>query len=73
MSQWGIGRRLFVGIGVLVALILASGGIAIWAGSQMKKQLDHTARETARTRWRRRDLSGVFTQPRSITKASHME
>jgi len=48
MSQWGIGRRLFVGIGVLVALILASGGVAIWAGSQMKKQLDHTARETAR-------------------------
>jgi methyl-accepting chemotaxis protein/methyl-accepting chemotaxis protein-1 (serine sensor receptor) len=48
MSQWGIGRRLFVGIGALVALILVSGGIAIWAGSQMKQQLDRTARETAR-------------------------
>ena len=48
MSRWSIGRRLFAGIGALVALLLVSGGASIWAGAQMKKQLDRTARETAR-------------------------
>ena len=47
MSKWGIGRRLFTGIGALVALLLVSGGISTWAGSQMKKQLDYTAKVTA--------------------------
>ncbi len=47
MSKWGIGRRLFTGIGALVALLLVSGGLSTWAGSQMKKQLDHTVRVTA--------------------------
>jgi hypothetical protein len=47
MSRWGIGRRLFTGIGTLVALLLVSGGLSTWAGSQMKKQLDQTVRVTA--------------------------
>jgi methyl-accepting chemotaxis protein len=48
MATWSIGRRLFTGMGSLALLLLVSGGVSIWAGSQMKTQLDVTARETAR-------------------------
>jgi methyl-accepting chemotaxis protein len=47
MSKWGIGRRLFTGIGALVALLLVSGGLSTWAGGRMKAQLDYTVRVTA--------------------------
>jgi methyl-accepting chemotaxis protein/methyl-accepting chemotaxis protein-1 (serine sensor receptor) len=47
MSKWGIGRRLFTGIGALVALLLVSGGLTTWAGFQMKETLDYTVRVTA--------------------------
>jgi methyl-accepting chemotaxis protein/methyl-accepting chemotaxis protein-1 (serine sensor receptor) len=47
MSKWGIGRRLFSGIGALVALLLISGGLSTWVGGRMKQQLDYTVRVTA--------------------------
>jgi methyl-accepting chemotaxis protein/methyl-accepting chemotaxis protein-1 (serine sensor receptor) len=48
MATWGIGRRLFTGMGSLALLLVISSSVSIWAGAQMKLQLDTTARETAR-------------------------
>jgi methyl-accepting chemotaxis protein len=48
MATWSIGRRLFTGMGSLALLLVISGGVSTWAASQMKRQLDVTARETAR-------------------------
>jgi methyl-accepting chemotaxis protein/methyl-accepting chemotaxis protein-1 (serine sensor receptor) len=47
MATWGIGRRLFTGMGSLALLLVISSSVSIWAGAQMKLQLDTTARETA--------------------------
>jgi methyl-accepting chemotaxis protein len=48
MSSLSISQRLFIGMGALALLLMVSGGVSIWAGSEMKRQLDVTAREIAR-------------------------
>ena len=49
MAKWSIGKRLFTGVGALVALIVLSGTVSIWTGRTMKAQLDETTQRTART------------------------
>jgi methyl-accepting chemotaxis protein len=48
MSSLSISRRLFIWMGALALLLMVSGGVSIWAGSEMKRELDLTAREIAR-------------------------
>ena len=49
MAKWSIGKRLFTGVGALVALIVLSGTVSIWTGRAMKAQMDETTQRTART------------------------
>ena len=45
-NHWTIGKKLFTGIGVLVALLLVSGTVAIWSSSMLKEQLDTAITKT---------------------------
>ena len=48
MANWNLSKRLFMGVGSLVALLLVSGGVSFFTGRQMKGQLDRATKETAR-------------------------
>ena len=45
-NHWTIGKKLFTGIGVLVALLLLSGTVAIWSSSMLKEHLDTAIMKT---------------------------
>ena len=48
MANWNLAKRLFVGVGSLVALLLVSGGVSFFTGRSMKNQLDNATKKTAR-------------------------
>jgi methyl-accepting chemotaxis protein len=48
MSNWTIGRRLYFGLGTLVALVLAVSGVSLWGTSDIHGRLAHTGEFTAR-------------------------
>ena len=48
MANWNLAKRLFIGVGSLVALLLVSGGVSFFTGRSMKNQLDSATKKTAR-------------------------
>jgi methyl-accepting chemotaxis protein len=48
MANWNLSKRLFVGVGSLVLLLLVSGGVSFITGRSMKAQLDGATKKTAR-------------------------
>src|SRR5687768_8846403 len=48
MANWNLSKRLFMGVGSLVALLLVSGGVSFITGRSMKAQLDGATKKTAR-------------------------
>jgi methyl-accepting chemotaxis protein/methyl-accepting chemotaxis protein-1 (serine sensor receptor) len=48
MANWNLSKRLFMGVGSLVVLLLISGGVSFIAGRSMKAQLDGATKQTAR-------------------------
>jgi methyl-accepting chemotaxis protein len=48
MANWNLSKRLFMGVGSLVALLLISGAVSFTTGRQMKAQLDTVTKHTAR-------------------------
>src|ERR1044072_4042010 len=48
MANWNLSKRLFMGVGSLVALLLVSGGVSFFTGRSMKAQLDGANKQTAR-------------------------
>ena len=48
MANWNLSKRLFMGVGSLVALLLVSGGVSFFTGRSMKAQLDGATKVTAR-------------------------
>ena len=48
MANWNLAKRLFMGVGSLVALLLVSGGVSFFTGRSMKNQLDNATKKTAR-------------------------
>ena len=48
MSHWTIGRKLYLGVGALVALIVASSGITLWGSADIFDRLTHTGERAAR-------------------------
>jgi len=48
MANWNLSKRLFMGVGSLVALLLVSGGVSFITGRSMKAQLDGATKQTAR-------------------------
>ena len=48
MANWNLSKRLFMGVGSLVALLLVSGGVSFFTGRSMKAQLDGATKQTAR-------------------------
>jgi methyl-accepting chemotaxis protein/methyl-accepting chemotaxis protein-1 (serine sensor receptor) len=48
MTRWNIGKRLFVGVGSLVLLLVMSGVVAFASGRWLKAQLDAVTHRTAR-------------------------
>jgi methyl-accepting chemotaxis protein len=48
MANWNIAKKLFAGIGALVALLVISVTLSFWAGRAMKADLDHATQVTAR-------------------------
>jgi methyl-accepting chemotaxis protein/methyl-accepting chemotaxis protein-1 (serine sensor receptor) len=48
MANWNLSKRLFMGVGSLVVLLLVSGGVSFITGRSMKAQLDGATKQTAR-------------------------
>jgi len=48
MANWNLSKRLFMGVGSLVALLLISGFVSFVTGRSMKGQLDDATKRTAR-------------------------
>jgi methyl-accepting chemotaxis protein len=48
MANWTIGRKLYTGVGALVALVLAVSAISLWATSDIHSRLEHAGEKTAR-------------------------
>jgi CHASE3 domain sensor protein len=48
MANWNLSKRLFMGVGSLVALLLISGLVSFVTGRSMKGQLDDATKRTAR-------------------------
>ncbi|MGE3276428.1 MAG: methyl-accepting chemotaxis protein [Vicinamibacterales bacterium] len=48
MSSWSLGRKLYLGIGALVALILLTSGAALWSEGRIKNDLDVATKQTAK-------------------------
>jgi methyl-accepting chemotaxis protein/methyl-accepting chemotaxis protein-1 (serine sensor receptor) len=48
MANWNLSKRLFMGVGSLVVLLLLSGGVSFITGRSMKAQLDSATKRTAR-------------------------
>jgi methyl-accepting chemotaxis protein/methyl-accepting chemotaxis protein-1 (serine sensor receptor) len=46
--RWTIGRKLFTGVGVLIALLVASGANSLWTTGAMNERLVKTGEKTAR-------------------------
>ncbi len=47
-GRWTIGRKLFTGVGVLIALLVASGAASLWTTRAMNERLVTTGQVTAR-------------------------
>src|SRR5436190_5882909 len=48
MANWNLSKRLIMGVGSLVALLLVSGAVSFITGRSMKAQLDSATKQTAR-------------------------
>src|SRR6187399_418783 len=48
MANWNLSKRLFMGVGSLVVLLLISGLVSFVTGRSMKVQLDDATKRTAR-------------------------
>jgi methyl-accepting chemotaxis protein len=48
MANWNLSKRLFVGVGSLVLLLVVSGGVSFITGRSMKAQLDGATKQGAR-------------------------
>ena len=48
MANWNLSKRLFMGVGSLVLLLLVSGAVSFITGRSMKAQLDSATKQTAR-------------------------
>jgi methyl-accepting chemotaxis protein len=48
MSHWTIGKKLYLGVGVLVALVIVISGISLWSASTIFGRFENTADKTAR-------------------------
>ena len=47
-GKWTIGKKLFTGVGVLIALLIASGANSLWTTRSMNERLVKTGEKTAR-------------------------
>ena len=48
MANWNLSKRLFMGVGSLVVLLLVSGAVSFITGRSLKTQLDDATKQTAR-------------------------
>ena len=69
MSHWTIGKKLFLGVGVLVALVLAISGVSLWSSSNIFGKFEHTATSTARKQALALDLQYQFEMGYSHAKS----
>ena len=47
-GKWTIGKKLFTGVGVLIALLVASGANSLWTTRSINERLVNTGEKTAR-------------------------
>ena len=47
-GRWTIGKKLFTGVGVLIALLMASGATTLWTTRAMNERLVNTGEKTVR-------------------------
>ena len=47
-AKWTIGKKLFTGVGVLIALLVVSGATSLWTTREMNQRLVKTGERTAR-------------------------
>src|SRR5215470_19300021 len=71
-TNWTIGRRLFTGVGALIALIVAVAVLALWVGRSLEERLlhtnDHTVKRLGLALQIETELERLYaTQPALIT------
>src|ERR1041385_296048 len=71
MRNWTIGRRLFTGMGALIALIVAVAILALWVGRSLEERLvntdDHIVRRLETVHQIETELERLYsTQPALI-------
>ena len=69
MSHWTIGKKLYLGVGALVALVLLISGISLWSSSNIFGKFEHTANGTARKQALALDLQYQFEMGYSHAKS----
>ena len=69
MSQWTIGKKLYLGVSALVALVLIISGISLWSAANIFGKLQHTANSTARKQALALDLQYQFEMGYSHAKS----
>ena len=48
MRDWTIGKKLFSGVGALVALLFVAGGVSLWSAASLNAQLEYMSATTTR-------------------------
>ena len=69
MSHWTIGRKLYLGVGALVALVLLISGVSLWSASNIFGRFEQTANKTARKQAIALDLQYQFEMGYSHAKS----
>ena len=69
MSHWTIGKKLYLGVGALVALVLIISGISLWSSSNIFGRFERTAKATARKQALALDLQYQFEMGYSHAKS----
>src|SRR6185503_2801893 len=69
MSHWTIGRKLYLGVGALVALVLLISGISLWSASNIFGRFEQTANKTARKQALALDVQYQFEMGYSHAKS----
>ena len=69
MSHWTIGKKLYLGVGALVALVLVISGISLWSSSNIFGRFERTAKATAHKHALALDLQYQFEMGYSHAKS----
>src|SRR5512138_2474923 len=76
MTNWTIGRRLFTGVGALIALIIAVAILSLWVGRSLEQRLvntdDHIVRRLETVHQVETELERLYATQPALIMAGYM-